>query len=94
MPAWMWNKYACDFVKEDGQWKIWHFHIYPIFRCSYYKSWVDDPWLAAPSLANAPDEMKPTTPSHEWRPWSATAAPENRPAPPEPYETFDESTSY
>lgn len=21
---WMWEKYAVDFVKEDGEWKIWH----------------------------------------------------------------------
>lgn len=22
--SWMWEKYAVDFVKEDGEWKIWH----------------------------------------------------------------------
>jgi hypothetical protein len=21
---WMWEKYAVDFIKEDGEWKIWH----------------------------------------------------------------------
>jgi hypothetical protein len=25
---WLWEKFATDFVKEDGQWKIWHFQIY------------------------------------------------------------------
>jgi len=23
--GWMWEKYAADFAKEDGKWKIWHF---------------------------------------------------------------------
>jgi hypothetical protein len=22
--SWMWEKYAVDFIKEDGKWKIWH----------------------------------------------------------------------
>jgi hypothetical protein len=22
--GWMWEKYGCDFIKEDGKWKIWH----------------------------------------------------------------------
>jgi len=23
--SWVWQKYAVDFVKEDGKWKMWHF---------------------------------------------------------------------
>lgn len=25
---WMWERYAVDFLKVDGQWKIWHFHVF------------------------------------------------------------------
>jgi len=25
---WSYEKYGIDFVKEDGEWKIWHFHVY------------------------------------------------------------------
>jgi hypothetical protein len=25
---WLWEKFATDFIKEDGEWKIWHFQIY------------------------------------------------------------------
>lgn len=25
---WFWEKFGVDFVKEDGEWKIWHFQIY------------------------------------------------------------------
>ena len=26
--GWMWEKYGVDFVREDGQWKIWHLKVY------------------------------------------------------------------
>ena len=26
--AWSMEKYGIDFLKEDGAWKIWHFHVY------------------------------------------------------------------
>jgi hypothetical protein len=29
--TWMWERYGVDFVNEDGQWKIWHMHIYTDF---------------------------------------------------------------
>lgn len=37
---WIWGKYACDFIRENGQWKIWHMQMYPTFRCPYEESWV------------------------------------------------------
>ncbi len=39
--VWAWVRYGVDFIKEDGQWKIWHLHAYPIFSTSFYKSWTD-----------------------------------------------------
>lgn len=26
--AWMFEKYGVDFIMEDGEWKIWHMHVY------------------------------------------------------------------
>jgi hypothetical protein len=26
--SWSMEKYGIDFIKEDGAWKIWHFHVY------------------------------------------------------------------
>ncbi len=26
--GWMWEKYGVDFVREDGQWKVWHMKVY------------------------------------------------------------------
>jgi hypothetical protein len=25
---WMFEKYGVDFVMEDGEWKVWHMHVY------------------------------------------------------------------
>ena len=29
---WLWVKYAVDFIKEDGAWKIWHMQVYALFN--------------------------------------------------------------
>lgn len=38
---WAWIKYACDFVNENGTWKIWHLRAYGIFLTDFHKSWVE-----------------------------------------------------
>jgi hypothetical protein len=88
---WSWNKYGVDFVKEDGVWRFWHFHLYRMFKSPYDKSWVDIPLVPNPVL---PDELKPDRPpTNNWV-YSTTATTENIPAPPEPYDTWDESSAY
>jgi hypothetical protein len=92
LAAWQWVKYGVDFIIEDGEWKIWHFHIYRIFFASYNKSWAEGP--QRPSFVTLPDEIKPNRPpTYEWQ-YSPQVAPENVPAPPTPYETWDDSRSY
>jgi hypothetical protein len=86
--AWAWLKYGCDFVKEDGKWKIWHSHVYPIFMTPYEKSWVEaPPSTSAPY--SVPDELKPDRPTTYLWEYSPDRVYENVPAPPEPYETWD-----
>lgn len=38
-PHWSWGRYAVDFVREDGGWRIWHLHVLTTFRTPYDKSW-------------------------------------------------------
>lgn len=86
--SWAWLRYGVDFVKEDGKWKIWHSHVYPIFMTPYDKSWVEVP----PSTSRpwtVPDELKPDRPTTYLWEYSPTRTYENVPAPPEPYETWD-----
>ena len=39
--SWIWGPYYVDYVKEDGQWRILHARLAPLFRNPYYKSWAD-----------------------------------------------------
>jgi hypothetical protein len=89
---WVWAKYGVDFVKEDGQWKFWHLHLYSLFACPYDKSWVEAP--EHPALQPLPDELKPDRPTTYHQEYSPKRAPEYVPAPPEPYESWDDSMSY
>lgn len=38
---WAWMKYGADFIKENGEWKIWHLHAYSIFMTPYDKCWTE-----------------------------------------------------
>lgn len=38
---WIWDRYAMDFKCVNGEWKIWHFQMFPTFRCDYYTCWTE-----------------------------------------------------
>lgn len=33
-------KYGIDFLKQDGQWKIWHFHCFEVARSPHGMGWI------------------------------------------------------
>ena len=39
---WVWEKYSVDFIMEDGEWKIWHMTIYPLFQSEFGEGWADN----------------------------------------------------
>lgn len=93
--CWMWEKYAVDFVKEDGKWKIWHFHVYTDFQTPYDKSWVEnslEPKLPPAFPPDFPKSNKPMT--VDYPQYSPFTVPKNEPRPPVPYETFNDTFSY
>jgi hypothetical protein len=91
---WVWCKYGIDFVKEDGKWKFWHVYTYGLIYTPFEKSWVEIARAKAEGIPSVPDGLKPDRPAtHKWM-YSLTAKTENVPTPPEPYETWDESTAY
>ncbi len=57
---WRWGKYAVDFIREDGVWKIWKLRFYPFFLTKY-----DTPWTQAPAYDWA---FFPVTPDRPGRP--------------------------
>jgi hypothetical protein len=88
---WLWGNYGVDFVREDGVWKFWHFHVYPYLVTAYDRSWVE-PFQPMPRVP-APEDVKPDIPAVPAI-YSTTAPIPYEPVVPEPYETFDESTAY
>jgi hypothetical protein len=89
---WCWCKYGIDFIKEDGKWKIWHLHVYGMIWTPYEKSWVEA--CGSPSMDFLPEELRADRPpTYNWL-YQPTLETEYVPVPPEPYETWDESTSY
>ena len=56
---WRWGKYALDFVKEDGVWKIWKMRFYPFFLTKFDQSWTEAPaydWAFFPVTPDRPRE--------------------------------------
>lgn len=37
---WVWCKYAVDFLKQDGEWKIWKFRCFELSRAPYEENWI------------------------------------------------------
>jgi hypothetical protein len=91
--AWEWDRYGVDFVKEDGKWKFWHFHVYTIFGSGWDDSWAEQFNKESPKF-DFPDEFKPDGPPIDSYPYRPDTVVPNIPLPPEPYETWDEKTAY
>jgi hypothetical protein len=99
--SWVWWKSAADFVKEDGEWKFWHYLKNPLFLAAYTKDWVQAS-LALPPVP--PPGACKGIPGHEANPdrpnsklydsYRITREPKLHPDLPQPYETFSESESY
>jgi len=98
---WHWDRYAVDFIREKGGWKIWHLFVGKDFTTPYEKSWVDafldsaEGPGKAPQLEEIPGFPKPNAkPLHSYNEYSPFLCSEYKPRPPEPYRTFSETFSY
>jgi hypothetical protein len=91
-PHWAWGSYGVDFINEDGEWKFWHFHIYRLWAPHYNTSWVE--WDADANTPDLGEAMKPDRPGTDDYPYRANEVWIFKPDPPEPYDTWDELTSY
>jgi len=107
--VWMHNvylKYGVDFIKQDGTWKIWHFHCFEIARAPYGMGWI--PFAAAAQddafnvdLMYIGEDGKPVFmpkvdgPAKVMSNTYRTDTPQRLEArPPEPYRTFSETFEY
>jgi hypothetical protein len=98
---WSFEKYAIDFVKEDGVWKIWHFHVYNDWEIPM----TSDLAQYAIEQSKKEQNMPPRKPREDLakyykdivfnQAYSVTRPPNPlNPRPPVPYCTFKDTFSY
>ena len=98
---WSWGKYRFDFLKEDGNWKIYRLEFHQCMNTPYEgKGWVEEPCYDL--IGTAPAELRDNEPEN-CKPHRVTKKPylplsvdtpdcdlhNLNPAPPEPYATYD-----
>lgn len=100
--GWLWLKYAVDFVREGGRWKIWHLQVYPVFNVPYDKSLTQNAREQEARLRAQPVQAPPppaasqlgyqSAPADLWR-YDGKSVPRG-PYIPEPYCHFDPEKAY
>ena len=96
--GWCWTKYACDFVKEEGQWRLRHWTTSPPSSPSTTKAGrkAGEHYTRQKGQEQAfPVELAPDGPPlHRHMPYSPDSAPHLSAAFPTPYETYDGSQDW
>jgi len=96
---WLWEKYAVDFIKEDGQWKFWHILVSTDFGGPLGKDLNKDAVTGAVQGAEgAQQAQEPSLPKTvvkvAGKVYGPTRVPVLYPPMPVPYKTFSETFSY
>jgi len=92
-----WEKYGGDFVKENGQWKIWHLQMAYDYTPSLDGKWTDfSPKKGMREAGERAQQMPEgfTKPKYSYPAYSPERAAVIFPRIPEPYYTFSETFSY
>ena len=88
--AWNFGRCAVDFIKEDGQWKIWHMIMFTDIQCPVGGNWGRDKMYAHEGVAIP----EPTVKEHYYTSYGEDFISLVAPALPEPYDTFANTFSY
>jgi len=104
---WLWIKYAVDFIREDGEWKIWHLQVYSVFVTPYNESWTQSakdgsnnrppPGMRLPTGGAPPGPPPGSANGSASKMWvydGKTVMPVGKPFIPVPYYSFDPATAY
>lgn len=86
---WCWGKFGADFIREDGKWKIWHYHWYDTFMVPYEKSWLNTPQPPLDFMQELPHGLAPDKPSTSRSTYFPDKVRGPVPEYPEPYKTWD-----
>lgn len=99
---WVWCKYAVDFLKQEGVWKIWKFRCFELSRAPFEENWISfaeknthafDLDLMYFGDDGEPVFMPPANESvkNPYSPFRPDTRQTLVPEPPKPYETHDGS---
>jgi SnoaL-like domain len=97
---WLWWKTSIDFVREDGEWRIWHLLKNPYFATPYNQDWVEHSLTLPPvpppgTQKGIPGHGSPDRPTTKYYDsYRITREPRLEPNPPEPYRSYDPKNSY
>jgi len=92
-PKYAWGTYGIDFLKVDGEWKFWHFHIYRLVCTRPGGDWTKlEDWDPDQKglMDELPPEIRPDYPGVDDYPFRVNKPPMIHPEPPLPYKTFSE----
>lgn len=88
--AWNFGRCAVDFIKEDGQWKIWHMIMFTDIQCPLGGNWGRDKMHEYEGVAIP----EPTVKESFYETYSPKFVSLVKPDMPEPYDTFANTFSY
>jgi hypothetical protein len=97
--SWVYGKFAVEFVKENGVWKIWHMQYFRTFQIGFYDSWTDiekkDAWTGVVRSREVVDSFTggPSAESTFTQEYDPQGTLPFWPQPPKPYETYEGSDS-
>ena len=86
--SWIWGPYYVDYVKEDGDWRILHSKLVPLFRNPYGYSWGESPHHGSVNVSGMLG-LEPDEPITLYRPFNEVKGERDifreHPALPEPF---------
>lgn len=88
--AWNFGRCGVDFVKEDGQWKIWHMRVCTDFETPVGGNWTRDAMFEHEGV----EIPAPTETGSYYASWNPDRVAMVDPPMPEPYDTFANTFSY
>jgi hypothetical protein len=88
---WGMFRYGADFICEDGNWRIWHLHVYSGFMADSDRAWSDPRPMPenGPPPRSEPEEFQPDFPPTTTYDYSPELSAPYLPEVPEPYTQFD-----
>jgi hypothetical protein len=99
---WVWCKYGVDFLKQDGEWRIWHFRCYEVARARFDKDWISFAsanqeshdsnlaWFGDDGVPVFLPEVNEPVDTH-YEPYANDRAQTLDPVPPLPYREFEDT---